>query len=227
MPTVLITGSSRGLGLEFVRQYAAEGWRVIATCRNPDTAADLASIDGEVEIRALDVADLDTIDALAADLKDTPIDLLVLNAGVNPQREAPPAEGTDYTLWPDAFRINTMAPTRMAVAFADIVAKSDRKVIAAITSGNASITRNPGGNYVYRSTKAALNLCMRGLANEFADRGLTIVMLSPGRVRTDMGGQEAARLPGEAIGQMRGIIEGLTHEDRGRCIHFDGEDVPW
>lgn len=227
MPTVLVTGSSRGLGLEFVRQYAGDGWRVIATCREPQKAAELMEIEGDVEICRLDVTDFEAIEALATALKNTPIDVLVVNAGVNPQREAPPAEGTNYEAWPEAFRVNTMAAFRTCIAFAGHVERSERKVIAAISSGNASIARNPGGNYVYRSTKAALNLCMRGLANEYADRGLIIVMLSPGRVRTDMGGQEAARLPDEAISQMRAIIDGLTPEDRGRFIHFDGADVPW
>ena len=114
MATVLVTGSNRGIGLEFARQYAEVGWRVIATCRNPDAAADLATITGDIEVRALDMMDLEAIDALAADLHGTNIDVLLLNAGINPQPEAPPSPGTDYVAWADAFRTNTMAPLRAA-----------------------------------------------------------------------------------------------------------------
>ncbi|MBT3550738.1 MAG: SDR family oxidoreductase [Rhodospirillaceae bacterium] len=227
MATVLVTGSNRGIGLEFARQYAASGWRVIATCRNPDAAAELGAITGDIEVRKLDMMDLGAIDALAGDLDGTAIDVLLLNAGINPQPEAPPSGGTDYVAWADAFRTNTMAPLRAAVAFAEHVTSSEQKVIASISSGNASIERNPGGNYVYRSTKAALNLCMSGLSKEFKDRGTTIIMLSPGWVRTDMGGPNAARSPEESISDMRAIIEGLGPEDNGRFVHYDGTDVPW
>lgn len=227
MPTVLITGASRGIGLEFARQYAAEGWRTIATCRNPATAEALNAIGGDIEVRKLDVSDLGAIDRLAAELTGTPIDVLVLNAGLNPQPEAPPAELTDYDVWPEAFKVNCMAPLRCAVAFADHVASSQQKVITAITSGNSSIARNPGRNYVYRSTKAALNLCMAGLSREFKDKGLIIFVLSPGRVATDMGGHDAPRKPDVAIADLRAIIAKATPADAGRAIHFDGTDLPW
>ena len=147
MATVLVTGSNRGIGLEFARQYAEAGWRVIATCRNPDAAAELATINGDIEVRALDMMDLQAIDALAADLHSTEIDVLLLNAGINPQPEAPPSGGTDYVAWADAFRTNTMAPLRAAVAFAGHVTASEQKVIASISSGNASIARNPGAGH--------------------------------------------------------------------------------
>ena len=206
MPTILVTGSNRGIGLEFARQYAEAGWRVIATCRNPGAAADLAAITGDIEVRALDMMALEAIDALAAEMQGTNIDVLLLNAGINPQPEAPPSPATDYVAWADAFRTNTMAPLRAAVAFADHVTASAQKVIASISSGNASIARNPGGNYVYRSTKAALNLCMSRLSREFADRGTKFIMLSPGWVRTDMGGPNATRSPQESITDMRAIM---------------------
>ncbi len=225
MATVLVTGSNGGIGLEFARQYGLAGWRVIATCRNP--AADLGAITGDIEVRKQDMMDLDSIDALAADLDGTAIDVLMLNAGVNPQPEAPLSDGTDYVVWADAFRTNTIAPLRAAVAFADHMTASEQRVIASISSGNASIERNPGGNYVYRSTKAALNLCMSGLAREFKDRDTTIIMLSPGWVRTDIGGPNGARSPHESISDIRAIIDGLGPDVNGRFIHYDGSDVPW
>lgn len=226
MPNVLITGASRGLGFEFARQYAADGWRVFATCRTPSSAPKLKALKG-VEVHALDVADFDAIDALAAKLKGTPIDVLILNAGLNPQPEAPPATGVDYTAWEDAFRVNVMAALRCAVAFCDHVASSDKKTIAAISSGGATISQAKGGNYVYRSTKAALNLCMAGLAREWAGRGIISIMLAPGWVKTDMGGPNATFTPEEAIGRVRKVIADVTPTDSGRFIAHDGTDYPW
>jgi NAD(P)-dependent dehydrogenase (short-subunit alcohol dehydrogenase family) len=226
MPTVLITGASRGLGFEFARQYAADGWRVFATCRAPAKAPKLKELKG-AEVLALDVADFGAIDALAAKLKGTPIDVLILNAGINPQPEAPPATGVDYKAWEDAFRVNVMAQLRCAVAFSDHVAASDKKTIAAVSSGGATISNAKGGNYVYRSSKAALNLCMAGLAREWAGRGIISIMLAPGWVKTDMGGANATFTPEEAIGRVRKVIAGVTLKDSGRFIANDGRDNPW
>ncbi len=227
MPTVLITGANRGIGLEFALQYAAEGWRVIATCRDPDGAETLRALQGDVRVRALDVSDFAAIEDLASELDGQPIDLLISNAGLNPQPEAPPADLTDFDIWPEAFRVNTMAPVKMAIAFADNVAASDNKVIAMITSRNGSVELNPGHNYVYRSTKAALNLCMHGLAVEFAPREIIVICLSPGFVRTDMGGPKATLSPAQSIGAMRQLIDELTLGDGGRVIHYDGSDIPY
>lgn len=225
MPTALITGASRGLGLEFARQYAADGWRVIATARNPSASPGLAKL--TIEKHPLDVSDFAAIDALAKKLSGTPIDVMILNAGLNPQPEAPPAAGCDYDAWPEAFRVNTMAPLRLSVAFAPHVAASQQKTIAAISSGGATISQARGGNYIYRSTKAALNLCMAGLAREYKDKGIIVVMLAPGWVKTDMGGPNATFTPEQAIGKVRGIIAGLTPKDSGRFISHDGSDNPW
>jgi NAD(P)-dependent dehydrogenase (short-subunit alcohol dehydrogenase family) len=227
MPTTLITGANRGLGFEFARQYAADGWRVIATVRDPAKTSALKALQGQVEIRPLDVSNFDAIDTLARDLAATPIDVLVLNAGLNPQLEAPGAEGCDYDAWPETFRVNTMAPLRLSVAFAPHVAASQKKIIAAVSSGGATISQAKGGNYVYRSTKAALNLCMSGLAREYADRGIIVVMLAPGWVRTDMGGPNALSSPEDSIGGLRKVIAGLTPKDSGRFLKTDGTDYPW
>jgi NAD(P)-dependent dehydrogenase (short-subunit alcohol dehydrogenase family) len=227
MPTVLITGASRGLGLEFARQYAADGWRVIATARDPRNSPALRKLGGTVQQHRLDVSDLPAIDALATELTGTAIDVMILNAGLNPQPEAPPASGCDYDAWPEAFRVNTMAPLRLSVAFAPHIAASRQKIIAAISSGGATISQAKGGNYIYRSTKAALNLCMAGLAREYQDKGITVVSLAPGWVRTDMGGPQATFSPEEAIGKVRKVIAGLTLRDSGRFISHDGSDAPW
>ena len=120
-----------------------------------------------------------------------------------------------------------MAPLRLSVAFAPHIAASKKKTIAAISSGGATISQARGGNYIYRSTKAALNLCMAGLAREYKDKGIIVVMLAPGWVKTDMGGPNATFTPEQAIGKVRGIIAGLTPKDSGRFISHDGSDNPW
>lgn len=227
MPTILITGASGGLGLEFTRQYAADGWRVIACVRDPAKGTALKAFGANVEVRQLDVADFAAIDALAADLGGTAIDVLLLNAGLNPQLDAPLAEAADYDAWSDVFKVNTMAPLRMAVAFRDHVATSERKIIAAISSGGATVSQAKGGNYLYRSSKAALNQCMKGLSKEYAARGLTIVMLAPGWVRTRMGGPNATFSPDESVTKVRQVIAGLSAKDNGRFINNDGKDYPW
>jgi NAD(P)-dependent dehydrogenase (short-subunit alcohol dehydrogenase family) len=227
MPTILITGANRGLGLEFARQYAADGWRVIACVRDPAKTAALTALGATVDIETLDVSDFAAIDRFADKLSGTAIDVLLLNAGFNPQLEAPKAEDADYDSWPEVFAVNTMAPLRMAVAFRDHVTASDKKIIAAISSGGATVSQAKGGNYVYRSSKAALNLCMSGLAKEYANRGLAIVMLAPGWVRTDMGGPTARLSPEESVGMVRKVIGALSAKDNGRFINTDGTDYPW
>jgi NAD(P)-dependent dehydrogenase (short-subunit alcohol dehydrogenase family) len=227
MPTTLITGANRGLGLEFARQYAADGWRVIACVRDPAKADALKALGANVEIKALDVADLSAIDRLAHDLAGTAIDHLIMNAGSNPQGEAPHAAEADYDAWPDVFKVNTMAPLRMAVAFADHVAASERKVIAAVSSGGGSVSLARGGNYIYRSSKAALNSCMKGLSREYESRGLIIVMIAPGWVRTEMGGPKAPLSPEQSITGVRKALAALTAKDNGRFVKNDGGDYPW
>lgn len=227
MPTVLVTGANRGLGLEFARQYAADGWRVLACVRDVAKAGALQKLGDNVEIHPLDVSDFSAIDQIAENLNGTAIDVLLLNAGLNPQLDAPKAEDADYESWPEVFRVNTMAPLRMAVAFHDHVAASERKIIAAISSGGASISQARGGNYIYRSSKAALNACLANLAREYGDRGLAVVMLAPGWVSTDMGGPNAKFSPDQSVGMVRRVIAGLTAKDNGRFINNDGTDYPW
>jgi NAD(P)-dependent dehydrogenase (short-subunit alcohol dehydrogenase family) len=225
MATVLITGASRGFGLEFARRYAEAGWRVIATARDPRNSVGLRRLG--VERHRLDIGDFAAIDAIAAELKGVPIDLLLLNAAINPQAQGPGAAGTDYDVWPETMRINVMAQLRLAVAFALHVAASERKQIVAISSVGASVSAARGGQYVYRSSKAALNLCMAGLAREYKERGITVVALGPGWTKTDMGGPNATYALDDSITRMMRVMERLTPADSGRFIGRDGEDTPW
>ena len=234
MPSVLITGSKSGLGLEFVRQYAADGWHVVATCRSPETAADLKAVEGDVELRPLDVADFDAVDRLATDLVGTPLDVLILNAG---KTKRPQGIGTmDYDAWAEIFRVNTMAPLKMAEALVENVAASDQKKIIGISSRLASIEfataedhtfELRGAYYPYRTTKAALNMVMRTMAAELGPRGILTVALCPGWVRTKMGGDNATYSTTESVGWMRAITERLTAAESGSFISHEGEVYPF
>lgn len=227
MPTVMITGCNRGIGLEFVRQYAGEGWKVIATCRNEKNTGILKAIDGDVEIQMLDVADFNAIDSLAVTLAGIPIDVLILNAAINPQLGARLAD-TDYQAWPDVMWVNVMAPARLATAFHPHLKAGKLKIVVALSSRVGSMTHNKaGGNYLYRTSKAALNAVIVGLASDFAEDGIIAVSTLPGLTRTDMGGPDAPRSPEQSVGDMRRVIEGLTLADSGSFIDFEGNELGW
>lgn len=227
MPTVLITGANRGLGLEFARQYAADGWRVIATCRNPAGARELADLGGAVDVHALDVTDHGRIQALAKTLKRDAIDVLINGAGIYGPRPAP-LGGVNYAAWGEVFRVNAMAPLTVSEGFDDHVARSDLKRIVTITSRMGSIADNDsGGSYIYRSSKAAVNAVMKSLSVDLRPRGITVVVIHPGWVKTDMGGPSALIDPEESVSAMRKVIAGLTMEDSGRFFNYDGPGIPW
>ena len=227
MPTVLITGANRGLGLELARQYAANGWRVIATARSPDAPALQALADGEprVTVHALDVADFAAIDRLAAELAGTPIDLLFNVAGVMGSKRF---GATDYAEWSRVLAVNVLAPMKMAEAFVEHVASSEQKKIVTLTSVMGSIRDNTsGGYYVYRSSKAAANAVMKSMAVDLKARGIIAVPMHPGWVRTDMGGPSAPVETADSAAGMRKVIESLTLSDSGRFLHFQGKELPW
>ena len=247
MDTLLITGANRGLGLEFVRQYAGAGWRVFACCRDPaqaDPLTALAGGAGGVAVHALDIDDHAAIAALADALRDETIDVLINNAGVMPLYQA--FGHTDYARWAKTMWTNVFAPMRMAEAFAPHVARSRRGVLATLSSGLGSIANARGdGALAYRTSKAALNMVVRMMADALAPRGIIAVALTPGWVATDMGiaslnvRDEEGRVlkpdakladmltPEVSIAGMRGVIDGLAAADAGRFIRYDGTDVPW
>lgn len=234
MNTVLITGANRGLGLEFARQYHADGWEVIATCRNPDTAQQLHAVGGErLTVLPLDVADFDAIRRLAIALGDAPIDLLINNAGLfGPKRQA---EGDlrqsfghiDYDVWAEILRVNTLAPVRLAEALVENVAASAQKKIVTISSRLGSIAETDTGLYAYRTSKAAVNMSMATLANDVAGRGISVITFSPGWVRTDMGGENAALEPADSIARLRILIDEFPSDRSGAFIDYTGEGIPW
>jgi len=237
MATVLITGANRGLGLEFTRQYAADGWRVIAACRHPETAQELSALAGgkscDVDVVALDVSDFSAIDALAARLKGLPIDVLINNAGLFGPRLLHEGErgqnfgDIDYVEWERVLRTNTFAPVKMAEAFIDHVAASDERKIVSITSAMSSIADTEGAYYIYRSSKTALNMTMASLAKDLSPRGILVAVFCPGWVKTDMGGSMAEITPEVSISGLRRQIAELTPARSGTFHRYNGDALPW
>jgi NAD(P)-dependent dehydrogenase (short-subunit alcohol dehydrogenase family) len=225
MPTVLITGANRGIGLEFARQYAAEGWRVLATVRDPAAAEELRAVEGEVDVRRLDLEeDLFSIDwdAVAG---DESLDLFIANAGTwGPER----IEGPDHAAgWINTFVINTVAPVLLADHLIANLAPRQGKMVA-ITSKMGSIEDNKSGGYIaYRSTKAALNAAWRSLSVDVARHGITAAVLHPGWVQTRMGGASAPLTPEQSVSGMRQVIAGLSREQSGGFFNYDGSPIPW
>ena len=231
MPSVLITGANRGIGLEFARQYLADGWQVYAACRNPDSASELRRLaDGgghKLKVMALDVTNPSSTKAAAAELDDQAIDLLINNAGVMGAR-GQSIGNIDYDAWAKVLDANTMGPMRVAEVFVDNVARSERKLIVTITSGMGSIGDNTsGGAFAYRSSKAAVNMVMRSLAIDLAPRGITCVVVNPGWVQTDMGGPQATLTTTDSVKRLRRLIETLGPAQSGKFFNYDGREYAW
>ncbi|MDD5460505.1 MAG: SDR family oxidoreductase [Methylococcales bacterium] len=226
MATVLITGANRGLGLEFCKQYAAEGWQVLACCRNPETADKLNEIP-KVQVFQLDVSDFSQIDHLAAKLQDTPIDVLINNAGIY----GGPHHGfgqLDYAAWTHTLIINTQAPVKMAEAFLQHLNRGNKKLLASISSQMGSIADNSsGGSILYRTSKAALNAAMKSIAIDLKEQKIGVVVLHPGWVKTDMGGPGALIEARESVKGMRQVIERFTPDQSGSFLKYDGCTLPW
>jgi NAD(P)-dependent dehydrogenase (short-subunit alcohol dehydrogenase family) len=223
MPTALVTGANRGLGLELARQYAREGWRVLGTVRTTAHAASLRVYGAE--IYELDVRSSAEIAGLASMLRGTAIDVLIANAGIYEGMECP-LEAITEDKWLDTFRTNTIGPVLLARHFREHVAKSDQRKMVAITSRLGSISANgERGHYAYRTSKAALNAAWRALSLD--QPGIITVLLAPGWVRTDMGGPDAPLLPEESVKYLREIIAGLGPENTGHWYDVQGRHVPW
>ena len=224
MTTIMITGASRGLGLEFARQFYNEEFRVIATCRNPKDANELNAI-GDIDVHSLDVTEDKSVAILADKLRGENIDILINNAGVIGQRDG--FGKLDYDIWAETMDTNVFGPMRVAEAFRDNVMNSKKKQMIFITSRMGSITEAVPNAYVYRSSKAALNMAVKCLSAELEEKGLIAVLFHPGHVQTDMGGQAAPVTPQKSIEGMKNQIVALTRDDNGRFLSYDGRQIPW
>lgn len=223
MPTIVITGCDTGLGVEFARQYAAEGHRVLATCLNPDTAHDTRAIKGNVEVMKLDMTDHGDIAALGRHLAGAPVDILVSNAGIG--RPHPPFGQTDYDNWRRILETNLIGPMKLAETLVNNIAAGELKIMAFVSSRMGSIAlNNSGGSYAYRSSKAGLNMMVKGLAVDLAPRQISVIALHPGWAATEPGG----RVPvAESVSGMRGVIHRAGRHHTGIFQTYSDQPLPW
>lgn len=227
---VLITGANRGIGFEFVRQYSDRGWLVIATTRNPDSAAELNAFAAEhdnVVVERLDLLDHAGIDALAAKYKDQPIDVLLNNAGLMQGPEKAQMIGTiDYDEFIRTYRINAMGPLKVSEAFYPNVKQSDTKLIAALTTGVGERGIPFPGFTLYKTSKAALDSIQHEIAIRWKRQGIRVVTLLPGRVLThgesDTGGTNAVPIEKSIAGMIQ-VMDEFPMEQSGRTVQWDGE----
>lgn len=240
MPSVLVTGANRGLGLELVSQYLDAGWTAIACCRQPDQADALHRLAkiaaGRLRIEAMDVNDAGQVASVAKALDGKAIDLLINNAGIADSygigvfegKDDPDLKNYDFDIWLEVLRTNVLSPGRVTGEFADHVARSEKKMIVMMASGLSSLANTwRGGRYAYRTSKAALNMVMRGAGAWLEPRGITVVSIAPGWTRTDLGGPSAPNSVGDAVTGMRAVLDRITLADTGSYWNFDGERLPW
>ncbi|MGE0623862.1 MAG: SDR family oxidoreductase [Pseudomonadales bacterium] len=228
MPTVLITGASRGIGLELVKCYAARSATVIACCRNPEAAPALAAVAGDVTVMPLDVGDAESVAALAASLGDRPVDILINNAGVSgPSYDHQNVYSMDFDGWAETFAINTMGPVRMLQALmSNLKASHDGKLVN-ITSQMGALSLDMTVAYAYCTSKAALNKFMRMAAIELKRDGIHVCVVHPGWVQTDMGGPNAEITPEESARGIVDVVEKLNADNTGGFWKWNGETHDW
>ncbi len=230
MPTLLITGANRGIGLELCKQYLNESWDVHACCRKPKKAKELnelADKNNTLTIHELEVTKEKQMDALKKALKDKPVDILINNAGVH-ALGASQFGKTDDEAWEEAVAVNLIAPMKMMEHFVENIAMSDKKLIASMSSKMGSMNDNgSGGAYAYRATKAALNAVMVSAAHDLRHLDITALILHPGWVRTDMGGPHGETSVEQSGEMLRKILDECDITDSGKFFDIDGTVIPW
>lgn len=230
MKTVLVTGTNRGLGLEFVKQYLEAGNRVIASARDPQQCAPLqallAQYPKQLTLHALDVASADSRKAFSKAVGDQAIHLLINNAGVHGGWGQ--LGKLDETEWLKCLHINTIAPIKLVEVLRANLVNAEHATVALLSSKMGSISDNTsGGSYIYRSSKAALNAAAKSLAVDLAGEKIKVAILHPGWVRTDMGGPNGLIDAPTSIGGLRRVLANLTWEQSGQFIAYDGTVIPW
>jgi len=239
IPTTLITGANRGIGFEFAKQYLAKGWRVIATCRKPEAADDLTTLQAEYPdlliIDKLDVRDHTQIDLLAERYNNTRIDVLLNNAGISGGQIDQMFGRFNYETYNAVLETNTIGPLKMAEAFYPHVRDSRHKKIITVSSSEGSIDnvfKRGGRLFFYRSSKTAMNMVMVNLAYMLKDRGIVVAMVNPGPTNTDFMASLAAmgfplRKTEVAVSDMMRNIDALSIENTGAYLNYNGKQVPW
>lgn len=232
-PTVLITGSNRGIGLEIARAYAERDWIVIATARKPEAADDLKAIQAEhpkLRIVQLDVTDHARIDELAAELAGQPIDILINNAAISGGHENAKFGEMNFDVYTQVHLVNVIGPTKMAEALLPNIKLSEQKKIINITSGQGSIEKTWGCCTFYRSSKASLNMMMKNISIDLKKKGITVGLISPGFVKTGFTkGLDLPMMitPEESATKVVAVIDNYDLEDTGTFLGKDGQTWPW
>ena len=224
MTTVVISGANRGIGLEFARQYSADGAQVIAGVRDPDAASELKAI-GDVDVHRLDVGDNASVKAFRQAVGDRPVDILIANAGVGGGRNR--LGEFDYDAWLKVLNVNSLGPMRLAEAFLPNLKAGTDKRLVAITSTLGSTSTHAGDMFVYRASKAALNNVWAGLAKALEGDGIVCLPLHPGWVKTDMGGQGAPLSVQDSVKGLRRVIAEASPSQSGHVFEYDGKPLPW
>lgn len=233
--TVLVTGSNRGLGLEFAKQYAAAGWTVIATTRHPADAKDLndlAAKNKNVMVEKMDVTDLEGIKALAAKYKGKPIDVLINNAGVLGDVPKQSLGSLDRDVFRQVMDTNVFGAYAVTEAFRENVAASEQKKVIALTSLLGSITTAGPGHTFYKASKAAVSIGLRALGGEMRKQGVIVGIIAPGVADTDMLKEFGYKGPltvtaDTAVAGMIKVIAGLTPDGVKKPINYDGKPFEW
>ena len=230
MATILITGTNRGIGLEFTKQCLARGDRVIATCRDVEAADALMQLRGshdELEVHKLDVSSTESMLEFVQQLADTPIDIFINNAGVYGPRNANFGE-LDGRLWASVLQVNSVAPLILSQLLMPNLRQGKDKKMLYLSSKMGSIDDNSGGgSYIYRSSKTALNSAVKSLAIDLAGEGFSAAVLHPGWVLTDMGGPNALIDTKTSVAGMLKVVEGLDLQTSGSFFNYDGSIIAW
>ncbi|NKB43012.1 MAG: SDR family NAD(P)-dependent oxidoreductase [Alphaproteobacteria bacterium] len=238
MPTLLITGANRGLGLNLLKLYDQDGWTIHACCRNPGSATDLQAVadasNDRITLHPLDVENPDTIADLKSALGDTPIDMLINMAGYLGEKALTEPDGlqpfgvTDYDIMEKAYRINCIGPLRVCEALVDNVAASQKQTIVNVSSIVGSIGGDDFGNfYMYRPSKTALNAITHAMAINLKDQGITVIPFHPGFTKTDMGGPTADIEIEDSVTGIKAVLDKVTIADTGRYLTWEGGELPW
>jgi NAD(P)-dependent dehydrogenase (short-subunit alcohol dehydrogenase family) len=236
--TVLITGSSRGIGFELARQYAEAGWTVYATARKPAESkalAELAARQRNVRLETLDVVDAASVESLAKRLAGTPIDVLINNAGDTDQFRGQSFGKLAHDRFAYAMELNAHGPIRVIEAlFPNVLAGRQKKIVAVSSLAGSFGAKGGGmpGGYWYKSSKAALNMLIVSLAQDLKAQGVIVAALSPGQVDTQGYAARGITMPGTvdvkvSVAGLRKVIDGLTSEQSGTFIRYTGEVQPW
>ena len=227
----LITGASRGIGLEMVKYGIENNWRIFACCRHPQQADSLISLaklaNGRVSVHVADMYELATIQALSYELRNDALDILINNAGIYGSDKNKFGH-VDVQSWINTFQVNSIAPLKVAEALIEQVRMGDKKIIACMSSKMGSMADNgSGGSYIYRSSKAALNAVVKSMSVDLKQDNIKCVALHPGWVKTEMGGPNAEITTRECVTSLFDILLSIEDKDSGRFIDIDGTTIPW